>query len=155
MSDMPEAGDKAPPFEGQVHGGGTVSLDDYKGKKLALYFYPTDDTPGCTKQACNLRDNFAALGQEGIAILGVSKDSVTSHERFADKYSLPFPLIADEEKAIMGDYGVWGEKKLYGRVSIGTKRTTFLIGEDGTIKKVIKRPKTKDHAAEIIRGFNE
>lgn len=156
MSDspaMPDAGDKAPAFSGTTQDGKTISLADFKGKKLALYFYPRDNTPGCTKQACNLRDNFDVLKEHGIHIVGVSDDPVASHRRFADSYQLPFPLLADEDRSVLNGYGAYGQKNLYGRVSMGTKRTTFLIDEDGTIVKVYKRPKTNDHAREILEGF--
>ena len=153
MSDMPEAGTKAPEFEGTTQDGSTIRLADYKGKKVALYFYPRDNTPGCTKQACNLRDNFAGLGAAGIHPIGVSGDSVASHDKFATKYELPFPLVADEEKEIMTAYGTWGQKSMYGRKFMGVKRTTFLINEEGTIVRVIKKPKTSDHAAEVSAGF--
>jgi len=150
---MPEPGDSAPDFSGPTQDGSIVSLADYKGKKLAIYFYPRDNTPGCTKQACNLRDNFSALGQAGVEIVGVSNDPVDKHAGFAAKYELPFPLIADTERAMMSAYGAYGKKNLYGKIFMGTKRTTFLVDEKGLIVKVIKRPKTTDHAAEILKGF--
>ncbi|MFV1979871.1 MAG: thioredoxin-dependent thiol peroxidase [Rhodothermia bacterium] len=153
MNEDLQAGAKAPAFEGVIQDGSTIKLSDYAGKKVALYFYPRDNTPGCTKQACNLRDNYSALIEAGIQVIGVSGDSVKSHVRFIGKYDLPFPLIADTDKAIMTAYGVWGEKKLYGRVYMGTKRMTFLIEEDGTIQKIIKKPKTGDHTAEVLAGF--
>lgn len=155
MSGFPKEGARAPHFEGVAQKGATVSLSDFRGEKLALYFYPKDNTSGCTKQACNLRDNFEALLRAGIKIVGVSGDSVESHEKFAERHDLPFPLIADTDRKIMEDYGVWGEKKLYGRTFLGTRRTTFLINEDGSIRKVIKRPKTGDHSAEVLAGFAE
>ena len=151
---MPEAGQAAPAFQGVTQDGNTLALADLKGKKVALYFYPADDTPGCTKQACNLRDGHQELLDAGIAVVGVSPDSASSHEAFISKYSLPFPLIADEDKAIMTEYGVWGEKNFYGKKIIGVKRTTFLIDEDGTITHIFKRPKTADHTAEILKKFN-
>lgn len=151
--DMPEAGAKAPSFSGKTQDGSTVSLGDFKGRKLALYFYPRDNTPGCTKQACNIRDNWSVLGEHDVAVVGVSDDPVEKHAGFADKYDLPFPLIADTERTIMSSYGAYGPKNMYGRMVKGTKRTTFLIDENGTIVKVIKRPKTADHAAEILKGF--
>ena len=151
--DMPEAGAKAPAFSGKTQDGSTVSSGDFKGRKLALYFYPRDNTPGCTKQACNIRDNWSTLGEHGVAVVGVSDDPVDKHAGFADKYQLPFPLIADTEREIMSVYGTYGPKNMYGKMVKGTKRTTFLIDEDGTIVKVIKRPKTDDHAAEILKGF--
>lgn len=151
--DMPEAGTQAPDFSGITQDGSSISKSDFDGRKLVLYFYPRDNTPGCTKQACNLRDNWSALGEHNIAVVGVSDDPVNKHAGFADKYSLPFPLIADTERAVMRSYGAYGPKNMYGRIFEGTKRTTFLIDEDGVIVKVIKRPKTGDHAAEVLRGF--
>ncbi|MBC13890.1 MAG: thioredoxin-dependent thiol peroxidase [Rhodothermaceae bacterium] len=147
---MPAPGDLAPAFEGIDQTGATVRLDDFAGKPLALYFYPKDDTPGCTKQACNLRDHTGDLTEAGVAVVGVSADPVESHERFAAKYDLPFPLLADPEHEILEAYGAWGEKNLYGRKSMGTKRTTFLIGADGRVIHVFKRPKTDRHAEEIL-----
>lgn len=153
MADMPQPGDAAPTFTGTDQNGATVRLNDYAGQPIALYFYPKDDTPGCTKQACNLRDNEAALAAEGIRVIGVSADSVESHGAFAEKYNLPFPLIADPDHDVIEAYGVWGEKNFYGTKSMGLKRTTFLIGADGTVLHVFKRPKTGDHAAEILRKY--
>jgi peroxiredoxin Q/BCP len=150
MAEMPAPGDPAPPFEGTDQNGDTVRLADFAGRPLALYFYPKDDTPGCTKQACNLRDHTGALAEAGVAVVGVSADSVESHERFADKYDLPFPLLADPDRDILEAYGAWGEKNLYGKKSMGIKRTTFLIGPDGTVLHVFKRPKTAAHAEEIL-----
>ena len=150
MSSMPAPGDPAPPFEARDQSGATVRLADFAGRPLALYVYPADDTPGCTKQACNLRDNLDALREAGIAVVGVSKDDQASHERFADKYDLPFPLLADPDREILEAYGVWGERSLYGRTVVGTKRTTFLIGPDGRVAHVFKRPKTDRHAEEIV-----
>lgn len=150
---MPEPGDEAPDFEGRTQDGDTVRLSDLRGKKVALYFYPKDDTPGCTKQACNLRDEYADLLREGIAVIGVSADDVSSHRKFAEKYELPFPLVADPDHEILTRYGVWGEKKRYGRTSIGIKRTTFLIDEEGIVRHVFKRPKVSEHAAEITAKF--
>jgi peroxiredoxin Q/BCP len=149
-----DTGSKAPDFEGTIQDGSNIRLSDYKGKRVVLYFYPKDNTPGCTKQACNLRDNYKALTDSGIQVIGVSGDSVKSHSNFAGKYDLPFPLIADTEKEIMTAYGVWGEKKMYGRTFLGVKRTTYLIDESGTVKKVIKKPKTGDHTAEVLKGFD-
>ena len=152
---MPEVGEKAPAFKGLTQNGDSVSLKDYAGQKLAIYFYPKDDTPGCTKQACNLRDNWSQLLDAGVAVVGVSADSVTSHEKFADKYDLPFPLIADEDHEILEAYGAWGQKNLYGRLFMGIKRTTFLIDEAGTIVHVFKRPKTAAHSQEILEKFEQ
>ena len=147
---MPEVGEKAPDFSGKDQNGNTVSLADFRGKKVVLYFYPKDHTPGCTKQACNLRDGQGILTASGIAVVGVSADSVKSHGRFADKYDLPFPLIADEDLEIIKRYGVYGEKNLYGIKSLGIKRTTFLIDEYGKILHVFKRPNTVEHTQEIL-----
>ena len=152
-STMPEAGDKAPSFEGISQSGEKHSLDSYKGQKVALYFYPKDFTPGCTTQACNLRDGYRELQDAGIAVLGVSPDDADHHQKFATEYSLPFPLLADPDKKIMETYGTWGEKNRYGKIVVGVKRTTFLIEEDGVIKHVIKRPMVKDHAQQIMKKF--
>lgn len=152
---MPEAGDKAPLFEGKTQDGEVIRLADYKGRNVALYFYPKDDTPGCTKQACNLRDGYQELLDAGIAVIGVSPDSEKSHQKFAGKYELPFPLVADTERTIMEQYGVWGEKNLYGKLFLGVKRTTFLIDEDGVVQHVFKRPKVKEHTAEILEKVAE
>lgn len=150
-----EEGTKAPAFTGKDQNGNTVNLADYAGEPLAIYFYPADDTPGCTAQACNLRDNFALLKKNNIAIVGVSPDDVNSHKKFEDKYELPFPLIADTDKKIIEKYGVWGEKNMYGKKSMGLMRTTYLIDEEGKILKVFKRPKTKEHAEEILKAWKE
>ncbi len=152
---MPQPGQPAPDFEGATQTGETIRLSDYRGQKVALYFYPKDDTPGCTKQACNLRDNHQALLDAGIAVLGVSADDEASHERFAEKYALPFPLVADPDRAILERYGVWGERTLYGRKFLGIKRTTFLIDEDGTIRHVFKRPKVDAHTEEILQRLDD
>ncbi len=150
---MPEAGDQAPLFEGTTQDGETLRLKDYRGRKVALYFYPKDDTPGCTKQACNLRDGYQDLLDADIAVVGVSGDDVASHEKFADKYELPFPLVADPQHEILEAYGVWGERSLYGRTFLGTRRTTFLIDEDGVVRHVFKRPNVTGHTAEILEKF--
>lgn len=152
---MPEIGDPAPYFQGTTQEGTSISLDDYKGKRLALYFYPRDNTPGCTKQACNLRDNYTILMENGVAILGVSDDPVEKHKKFAGKFDLPFPLLADTQKTTLNAYGVYGEKKLYGRTYLGTIRQTFLIDESGLIKHIIKKPKVGAHAEEILKAFAE
>ena len=143
-------GDKAPVFKGVDQHGNKVSLADLKGKKVILYFYPRDSTPGCTAQACNLRDNYSALLNKGYAVVGVSTDGEKSHKKFADKYDLPFPLLADEDRTIVTQYGVWGEKKFMGRIFDGTHRTTFLINEAGKIDKIIVKPDTKNHTEEIL-----
>ena len=143
-------GDKAPDFTATDQNGNKVSLKDYKGKKVALYFYPKDDTETCTKEACNLRDNFAALKRKGVVILGVSPDSEKSHKKFEQKYSLPFTLLVDTEKKIVGDYGVWAEKQLFGRNYMGILRTTFLINEKGKIDHIIDKVDSKNHAEQIM-----
>jgi thioredoxin-dependent peroxiredoxin len=145
-----QAGQKAPAFSGRDQHGNKVSLSDYKGQKVVLYFYPEDDTPACTVQACNLRDNYEGLQQQGYAVIGVSPNDETSHLKFADKYGLPFPLIADPKHTIINKYGVWGEKNLYGRKYMGLLRTTFLINEKGIIERIIGRPRTKVHSEEIL-----
>ena len=150
MPDLPSPGDAAPDFAGPTAGGQTVRLADFAGRSLLLYFYPKDDTPGCTKQACNLRDGLETLEQHGIAVVGVSPDGQEAHARFAEKYDLPFPLVADPEHEILNAYGVWGERSLYGRTVVGVKRTSFLIDGDGTVRHVFKRPKTADHTREVL-----
>jgi thioredoxin-dependent peroxiredoxin len=145
-----KTGDKAPDFTAQNQKGETVKLSDFKGKKVVLYFYPKDDTSGCTAEACNLRDNYADLRAKGYEVLGVSIDPVKSHEKFAGKYDLPFTLIADPDKKIVEDYGVWAEKSMYGRTYMGTKRTTFIIDEKGKIEKIIDKVDTKNHTSQII-----
>lgn len=146
-----QEGAKAPDFKGVDQNGNKISLSDFKGKKVVLYFYPKDDTPGCTMEACNLRDNYDDLIDAGFEVIGVSPDGVESHKKFHTKYQLPFHLIADTDKKIINLYGVWGEKNLYGVKSMGLKRTTFLIDEDGIIFKVFKRPKTRAHSEEILK----
>ena len=144
-------GDKAPDFASTDQNGNTVSLKDFKGKKIVLYFYPEDDTPTCTIEACNLRDNYSLLKQNGIVVLGVSPDDEKKHKNFEGKFNLPFTLIADEKKKIIDKYGVWGEKNLYGRKYMGQQRTTFLIDEKGMIKKIFKKPRSKMHSEEILK----
>jgi peroxiredoxin Q/BCP len=146
-----EAGDKAPNFSGLDQNGIKVSLKDYLGKKLVLYFYPEDDTPTCTVQACNLRDNFSALKANGFEIIGVSPDDVESHKKFKNKFQLPFTLVADPKHTIIDKYGVWGEKNLYGHKHMGIYRTTFVIDEKGVITKIFKKPRNKAHAEEIMK----
>ena len=143
-------GDKAPAFVANDQNGLPVSLKDFNGQKVALYFYPKDDTPGCTAQACNLRDNFSELSDKGIVVLGVSVDEVKKHKKFEDKYKLPFRLVADEEKTIVADYGLWGEKKFMGKTYMGTSRVTFLIDEKGKIVHMIEKVDTKNHSAQIL-----
>jgi thioredoxin-dependent peroxiredoxin len=150
-----QEGDKAPAFTGHDQDGKKVSLGDFKGKKVVLYFYPQDNTPTCTVQACNLRDNFALLRKEGLTVIGISPDDEKSHKKFETKFSLPFPLLADQDHKIIDKYGVWGEKQLYGRKYLGLHRTTFLIDEKGVIRKIFLKPKSKQHAEEIVRGWGE
>ena len=144
---------KAPAFKGKDQNGNAVSLADFKGKKVVLYFYPEDDTPTCTVQACNLRDNFGLLKQQGFAVLGVSPDGEKKHKKFENKYNLPFTLLADPEHKIIDKYGVWGEKQLYGRHYMGLHRTTFLIDEKGIIQKIFVKPRSKKHSEEIIEAW--
>ncbi len=148
-------GQKAPAFSGKDQNGKTISLKDYLGKKVVLYFYPQDDTPTCTVQACNLRDNYALLKKEGFTIIGLSPDAEVKHKKFEAKYNLPFTLIADEQHKIIDKYGVWGDKQLYGRVYMGLHRTTFVINEKGIIKKIFIKPKSKQHAEEIIQAWKD
>lgn len=150
---MLEEGKKAPAFKGIDQNGKPVSLADYKGKKLVLYFYPKDSTPTCTVQACNIRDNFSVLKKAGIHIIGISSDDVKSHKKFEEKHQLPFTIIADTERTIIDQFGVWGEKQLYGKKYMGLLRTTFLINEKGVVVKVIEKPKSKQHAEEILEAW--
>jgi thioredoxin-dependent peroxiredoxin len=145
----PGKGDKAPAISAVDQNGNRITLEQYRGRKVILYFYPKDNTPGCTAEACNLRDNYAALQKQGYQIIGVSADTDTSHVSFAEKYSLPFLLIPDTGKKIIKDYGVWGPKKFMGRTFDGIIRTTFIIDEKGIIEEVIAKVDTKDHAAQI------
>jgi len=147
-------GSKAPMFEGIDQNGKTVKLTDFAGKKVVLYFYPKDNTPGCTAEACNLRDNHDSLLDKGFTVIGVSPDNEKSHKGFAGKYSLPFPLIADTSKKIMNDYGVWGEKKLYGKSYMGVIRTTFIIDEKGIIEKIIEKVDTAGHTEQIFKLYS-
>ena len=148
---MLKEGDKAPTFTAKDQDGKTVALKDLKGKKVVLYFYPKDQTPGCTAEACNLRDNIEMLTKEGYVILGVSTDDEASHREFREKYSLPFTLIADTDKSITQKYGVWVEKERDGKKFMGTARTTFIIDANGVITDVIDKVDTKDHAAQILK----
>lgn len=145
-------GDKAPEILGINQDGVEVKLSDFSGKKLALYFYPKDSTPGCTAQACSLRDNYSALQAKGYAILGVSADSASSHKKFIAKQQLPFPLIADVDLKLSEQFGTWGEKSMYGRTYMGMFRTTFIIDENGCVERIIepKQVNTKNHAEQII-----
>ncbi len=154
MATLLKAGDKAPELNVNDQNGNTVKLADYKGKKLVLYFYPKDDTPGCTAEACNLRDNYAALKKKGFEILGVSADNEKKHIKFIEKYSLPFPLLADTEQQVCNAYGVWGKKKFMGREYMGVNRTTFVIDEKGKIEHVITEVDTKNHTEQILSLYN-
>ena len=150
---MIKEGTTAPAFKTTDANGETVSLKELKGQKVVLYFYPKDDTPGCTKEACSFRDAWGKFKKQGITVLGVSPDSEASHKKFETKYKLPFTLLADKEHAIADAYGVWGEKKFMGRTYMGVLRTTFLIDEKGKIKKVFEKVKPEDHASEVLEAF--
>lgn len=147
-------GDKAPAFTVNTNGGGKISLADYKGKNVILYFYPKDDTPGCTKEACAFRDHFADFKKKGAVVLGVSTDPVKAHDKFVEKFKLPFTLLADEDKKIVEAYGVWGQKSFMGRKYLGTHRVTFLIGPDGKIKKIWPTVKPEEHAKEVLEALS-
>lgn len=147
-------GDPAPAFTAPSSGGGQIRLSDCKGKDVILYFYPKDDTPGCTKEACAFRDEYAAFRKRGVVVLGVSTDPIKAHDKFVDKFKLPFPLLADEDKAIVNAYGVWGPKSFMGRKYLGTHRVTFWIGRDGTIRRIWPDVKPAEHAQEILEAFN-
>lgn len=149
---MLQEGDQMPAFSGQNHLGASVSDQDYKGKKLIVFFYPRANTPGCTAEACDLRDHYAALQAEGYELLGVSADSVKKQANFATKFSFPFPLLADEDHIAISAFGVWGPKKFMGKEFEGIHRTTFVIDASGTIVRVINKVKTKEHAAQILEG---
>jgi thioredoxin-dependent peroxiredoxin len=143
-------GDKAPAFTGQDQDGNTVKLSDFKGYNLILYFYPKDDTPGCTAESCDLRDNYEMWLSRGYKVLGVSPDNQDSHKKFIKKYNLPFPLLADPEKEIIKAYGAWGTKKMYGKEYEGLLRTTFVIDVNGVIQSIFQKVKTKEHSAQIL-----
>ena len=148
---LPEIGKKAPAFSAKNQKEETLTLDHYKGKKLVLYFYPKDDTPGCTAEACDLRDHYQKFLDAGYEILGVSPDKEAKHQKFIDKYELPFDLLADTEQTVANAYGVWVEKNMYGRKYMGIKRTTFIINEDGVLEEIIEKVKTKEHASQILK----
>jgi thioredoxin-dependent peroxiredoxin len=150
-----EVGDKAPAFRTTNQDGETVSLGDFKGRKVVLYFYPKDDTPGCTKEACSFRDGWSKFKKRGLAVLGVSTDDEKSHRKFADKFSLPFPLLADTDKAIVKAYGAWGEKSMYGRKYMGTHRVTYLIDEKGKIAAVWPKVKLDGHADAVLEAASK
>lgn len=153
MSELKE-GQKAPEFTAADQDGNTISLDQFAGKKVVLYFYPKDDTPGCTAEACDFRDNYQGLKAKDIVVLGVSVDDEKSHQKFAAKHSLPFTLLADTDKKIVEAYGVWGEKNMYGKKYMGTNRTTFVIDEHGVIAHIIKKVDTKNSTAQILELLN-
>ncbi|MBD1433155.1 thioredoxin-dependent thiol peroxidase [Sphingobacterium sp. DN00404] len=144
-----EIGDKAPAIEAKNQSGETIKLSDFKGKKVILYFYPKDNTPGCTTEACNFRDNYQSLVKDGFEVIGVSIDNEQSHQKFISKFDLPFNLLADDDQKIVNDYGVWVEKNMYGRKYMGTARTTFVIDEDGIIQHIIKKVDNKNASQQI------
>lgn len=148
---LPEIGKKAPAFSAKNQKEETLTLDHYTGKKLVLYFYPKDDTPGCTAEACDLRDHYQKFLDAGYEILGVSPDKEAKHQKFIDKYELPFDLLADTEQTVANAYGVWVEKNMYGRKYMGIKRTTFIINEEGVLEEIIEKVKTKEHASQILK----
>ncbi len=150
-----QAGQKAPDFTATDQDGKAVSLAEYRGRKVIIYFYPKDDTPGCTREACAFRDNLPNFEQTGVEVLGVSVDSEKAHRKFADKYQLPFRLVSDADKAIVEAYGVWGMKKFMGREYMGTNRVTYLVGEDGNIEQVWPKVKPETHAAEILQWLQK
>lgn len=147
---MLKVGDKVPDFSAKDQDGNTINLSDYQGKKLVVFFYPKANTPGCTVEACNLRDNFKELQEQGYELLGVSADSEKKQSNFKNKYEFPFPLLADEDHTVINTFGVWGPKKFMGREYDGIHRTTFVIDADGVVENVIEKVKTKDHAAQIL-----
>lgn len=148
---MINIGDKMPYFEVMDQDGNKVTSENFKGKKTIIYFYPKDNTSGCTAEACNLRDNYAELTSKGYNVVGVSKDSISSHRKFADKYELPFTLLSDSSTQMLQDFGAWGEKKMCGRTSVGTLRRTFIFDEEGVLERVIEKVDTKNHAAQILK----
>lgn len=149
MADL-KSGDKAPAINSLDQDGKKITLEEYKGKKVVLYFYPKDNTPGCTAEACDLRDNYSAFIEKGFEVIGVSADSGASHQKFISRYQLPFRLISDTEKKVLQDYGAWGEKKLYGKTFLGVIRKTFIIDEKGIIEEIIEKVNTKAHSRQIF-----
>ena len=147
---MLKPGDKMPSFEVVDQDGNKITSSELKGKKTIIYFYPKDNTPGCTAEACNLRDNYEALVAQGYNVIGVSKDSAASHRKFADKFSLPFTLLSDPSTQMLQDFGAWGEKKMCGKVCVGTLRRTFIFDEEGILTKIIEKVDTKNHASQIL-----
>lgn len=147
-----KVGSKAPAFKGKDQDGNSISLSDFKGKKLIVFFYPKDNTPGCTAEACSLRDNYALLQKNGFELLGISVDDEKSHQKFITKHSLPFPLLADTDQKVVNAFGVWVEKSMYGRTYMGTARKTFIIDEEGKISNIIEKVNTKDHANQILNA---
>jgi thioredoxin-dependent peroxiredoxin len=145
-------GDKAPSFQSTDQHGKSIKLDDFKGSKVVLFFYPKDNTPGCTAEACNLRDNYQALLNKGYKVIGVSADDLKSHQKFSEKFDLPFPLLPDTDKKIVTDYGVWGPKKFMGKSYEGLSRTTFVIDDQGVIEKVFDKVDTKNHSQQILES---
>lgn len=152
---MLNIGDKAPDFTAKDQNDKPVKLSDFQGKKVVLYFYPRDNTPGCTKEACSFRDNFADLKKAGMVVLGVSPDSAASHQKFIGKYNLPFTLLTDPDKEVLNLYQAYGEKNMYGKITLGVIRTTFMIDEKGNIVHIFKKPKTEIHAEEVLNKFKE
>jgi len=150
-----KAGDRAPAFSLKNTGGKTVNLSDFKGRKVALYFYPKDDTPGCTKEACGFRDDFAVLKARGVEVIGVSADNQASHQKFTEKYSLPFTLLSDPDHQVMEKYGAWGEKNMYGKKVIGVLRSTFIIDEQGRIAHVFRKVKTDTHSQDVLAKLDQ
>src|SRR5579872_4796351 len=153
LKNMIKVGDKAPDFSGVDENGEKISLKDFKGKKVVLYFYPKDDTTGCTAEACDFRDSYSRIKRKGVVLLGVSPDSEKSHQKFKEKYDLPFPLIADTDKVISNEYGVWQEKSMYGRKYMGIVRSTFVIDEKGKIMAVFPKVKVAGHVDEVLEAL--
>lgn len=151
---MLEVGKKAPSFKLKDQNGNIISLNDFKGKKVVLYFYPKDNTPGCTKEACSFRDSIKEIEKQNAVVIGISADSVSSHKNFSEKFNLPFPILSDEEKKVLELYGVWKEKNMYGKKYMGIERTTIIIDEDGKIKKIFPKVKVDGHTEEIIKELS-